>query len=119
MPTKPQRPCRYPLCPYHTSDRSGYCANHIHLAQHHQRQYDRDRGSPSSRGYDSQWVKVRRAQLTEHPLCHDCEAQGIVTAATMVHHKDENPRNNLQGNLVSLCNACHEKRHGNRFKVSY
>ena len=32
------------------------------------------------------WRDVRAAYLTEHPLCERCKREGIVRAATEVHH---------------------------------
>ena len=68
------------------------------------------------RGYDHQWRKLSEAYRTDHPTCADCEAKDIVTPATQVHH--EIPIRTAPGrrldpaNLVSLCDVCHEARHG-------
>jgi 5-methylcytosine-specific restriction endonuclease McrA len=45
-----------------------------------------ERGSSTERGYGSRWRKARATYLTKHPLCTMCEAQGRVTAATVVDH---------------------------------
>ena len=37
------------------------------------RDYNKDRGSPSKRGYGYDWQKFRAGYLIEHPLCRDCE----------------------------------------------
>lgn len=53
----------------------------------------------------------------EEPLCADCLACDKVTPATQVHHvipfvgKDD-PLRLDRSNVVSLCNECHDKRHG-------
>lgn len=63
----------------------------------------------------SRWQSVRRQYREEHPLCEACLRDGIITAATLVHHKIEiadggdpfDPEN-----LESLCQACHNRVHG-------
>jgi len=85
MPVKPSRPCRYPGCPHLTNDKSGYCPEHLKQTR---RQYDRDRGSASERGYDASWQRYRKAYLAEHPLCALCAKKDppVVRAATVVDH---------------------------------
>jgi 5-methylcytosine-specific restriction protein A len=50
------------------------------------RERDRQRGSPSQRGYDRRWAKAAKAYLNEHPLCVMCQGEGRVTPATLVDH---------------------------------
>lgn len=38
------------------------------------------------RGYNSRWQAARLAFLAKHPLCVMCQAEGRVTAATVVDH---------------------------------
>lgn len=40
----------------------------------------------AQRGYGHKWRKAREAYLREHPLCVMCQADGHVTAATVVDH---------------------------------
>ncbi|WP_027016587.1 HNH endonuclease signature motif containing protein [Comamonas composti] len=40
----------------------------------------------AQRGYGYKWQKARAQWLREHPLCVMCEAEGRVTAATVVDH---------------------------------
>jgi len=40
----------------------------------------------AQRGYSYKWQKARLEFLREHPLCCMCEAQGVVTVATVVDH---------------------------------
>jgi 5-methylcytosine-specific restriction endonuclease McrA len=44
----------------------------------------------------------------------DCEQEGIVTAASDVHHKDKlsdaPERKYDEDNLTGLCSKCHDKR---------
>jgi 5-methylcytosine-specific restriction protein A len=58
----------------------------------------------------SRWRRVRRAQLTEHPLCRFCLEKGRVTVATVVDHIKPHKGNINKfwlGELQSLCLQCH------------
>jgi len=108
---RPLRPCNYPGgCPELVV--SGRCPKH---AKQSQKQYDRQRGSSSSRGYDYQWAKFRAVYLSAHPFCVTCEENQYIVAATLIHHKtplDEGGSKYSEDNLQALCNDCHEKKHG-------
>lgn len=47
---------------------------------------DAQRGNAAQRGYDGRWNRARRLFLAEQPLCRMCQAQGIITLATVVDH---------------------------------
>lgn len=71
-----------------------------------------ERGSSTERGYGSRWRKARAAYLTKHPLCVMCEAQGRVTAATVVdhivpHRGDSALFWDSANNWQALCAPCH------------
>lgn len=62
---------------------------------------------------------VRAKYLAEHPYCYDCMTVfGRPIPATEVHHiKEQIDRPDLvfdHDNLVALCHACHNARHGKR-----
>ncbi len=40
----------------------------------------------TQRGYGYKWQQARLAFLREHPLCAMCQAEGLVTVATVVDH---------------------------------
>lgn len=102
MPKRPLKPCAHPGCPALVSgDR---CELHQKKAK---ADHDATRQSSYARGYDSRWGKIRLIKLNRDPLCEHCGSPAV-----LVHHSDENPRNNVLDNLVSLCNACHEAVHG-------
>ena len=72
----------------------------------------RDDTKTVKRLYDSvRWRKIRKMQLSKHPLCDMCKQQGKIISATVCdhiipHHNDLNlfyDSNNLQ----SLCATCH------------
>ena len=89
-----------------------YCPQCEEKLKQKQKEYDKQRGSAVSRGYDARWQKIRQLKLLGDPLRERCLPQAV--QAVLVHHKDGNPRNNNRDNLESLCNTCHEKHHGNR-----
>ena len=77
------------------------------------------------------WQRCREAALRrDHGLCQLCLKEGRRTVdavgrswpvmATMVHHKkhlEDHPELALDlDNLVSLCDACHERQHPERQK---
>jgi len=80
----------------------------------HALQRNRERGSSTERGYDSDWRKVREVKLSMEPLCHDCMDRGRVTPANEVHHIEKfrnRPELRLKlENLMSLCGPCHDAR---------
>lgn len=108
MPLRPARACSYPRCPNLVRGKSRYCEEHDGLTR---REYDRTRGSSRERGYTGTWEKVRKSFLASCPLCERCEESGQVKVASIVHHRDRNPRNNIESNLEALCNDCHEREH--------
>lgn len=67
MPSKPARPCRIPTCPNRTLDKTGYCADHVHLYVPYARRQDR-RQSSARRGYDRTWRAVRERVLLAHGI---------------------------------------------------
>lgn len=112
MPAAPKRPCRKPGCNALHRNASGFCDAHEKQAQE---AYDRSRSSAASRGYDGAWRILRDNFLRAYPMC---QAKGCKHVAEMVHHKDHNPRNNSQDNLMAVCRPCHELIHGpDRFKT--
>lgn len=50
--------------------------------------------------------------LRSSPLCLDCAAQGLTTAATEVHHiiAKRDGGTDSEDNLMALCKSCHSKR---------
>lgn len=63
------------------------------------------------RGYDSRWDKARLVWLAEHPICAECERNGLVVAGYAVDHIT--PHRGDQGlfwdqsNWQTLCRRCH------------
>ena len=68
--------------------------------------------------HTNRWTRLSRVFRAEHPLCAECQRQGIVKAADVVDHivpwpvcQDFYDRSNLQ----SLCEDCNRAK-GNRDK---
>lgn len=99
MPFKAPRPCAWPGCPELTYGR--FCPGHV-------RQYERERGSSTQRGYDRRWREIRDRILRERPICEDC----AMDRATEVHHiiPKRYGGTDTPDNLMSLCKSCHSRR---------
>lgn len=69
----------------------------------------------------NRWQKLRKAQLSKHPLCERCKEDGKLVPATEVHHvtpvedgltaTDKAALMYNPSNLISLCHDCHVKTH--------
>lgn len=67
------------------------------------------------------WLRLRKSQLTNYPLCARCEGLGRVTAACEVHHvtpvesvNDPTRQRSLmfdESNIMSVCHDCHVEIH--------
>jgi 5-methylcytosine-specific restriction protein A len=110
MPTAPRRPCRKIGCDALVT--SGFCAKH---RREERARAEAERPSARQRGYDSRWQRYRLGFLARHPLCElECQAQGLVTAATVVDHITPHrgdrrlfwDRNNHQ----AACKRCHDRK---------
>lgn len=108
------RPCI--VCRKLTLNKSSYCDEHQHIFEEkralYRARHDLRRGTPSSRGYDSTWAKVRKTYLMQHPLCEQCQKEGRVTPAREVHHIkaiSEGGDRLDPANFMAVCRACHQK----------
>lgn len=71
--------------------------------------------------HSTEWLRLRRDKLTAHPLCEVCEAEGRITTATEVHHREPveealttADKRRLMfdpANLVAVCHECHARLH--------
>jgi 5-methylcytosine-specific restriction enzyme A len=60
----------------------------------------------------SRWRSIRARHLEQQPLCRWCQIKGKVVAATIAHHDVPHKgcrKKFYTGELVSLCQACHDK----------
>ena len=108
MPSRALKACLVPGCSNTYEGKGGYCPIHkavpAKLYNESGRDMERFAFEKSAR-----WRKIRLLHLAKEPLCRRCKALGIIREAIPVHHIDDNWRNNLDTNLESLCNACHNK----------
>ena len=61
--------------------------------------------------WTSRWRRLRAAQLTAHPLCARCLAQGTVTPATVANHVIPHKGDEVlfwEGQLESSCKPHHD-----------
>ncbi|WP_283149743.1 HNH endonuclease [Silvimonas soli] len=76
--------------------------------------YDAQRGSSAKRGYGTAWRKARAAWLRKHPLCVECEQQGVLIAATVVDHIKPHKGDMAlfwdRDNWQSLCKSHHDRK---------
>ena len=76
-----------------------------------QKQYDKRRGSPESRGYDARWRKYRKSFLSRYPWCTTCLEKDIIEAATVVDHIKAHKGDMVlfwqKGNHQGMCKTCH------------
>lgn len=109
MPYKAKKPCARNGCAKLTSER--YCAEHAKEEAKYYNHYKRD--PASNKRYDRAWARIREAFLQANPLCEICRQEGLLQAATLVHHKvrlKEGGRNDWK-NLQALCAKCHARLH--------
>ena len=106
MPRRVGHPCAQPGCPAVVSG-SAYCPDHQPVRGGESR-----RLSPSQRGYDRQWQRLRRMKLARQPFCAECSRRGRIVAATDVDHivPLANGGTNADDNLQSLCHSCHSRK---------
>src|SRR2546422_11469031 len=106
MPLAPRKPCTAPNCG-ELLERGGRCPIH-------NRQRERERGSPRERGYDTAWEKLRRIKLAQDPLCEIQTHCAGVTAADEVDHvipiRQRPDLRLVMSNLQSACHRCHSAK---------
>ena len=74
-----------------------------------QKANDQKRGSAASRGYDSDWFRLRHAHLQTHPLCVVCGGKG--THVDHIESVRDAPQRRLDPtNLRTMCGPHHSQR---------
>lgn len=116
MPRKAPTICRAPGCGQLVHGGS-YCGQHVErakqsLAESH-RSYNQRRPDSDQRYKTTRWRKLSIAFRRKHPLCCECEAQGLVRVADLVDHIEpakEKPELFFEWrNLRALCHRCHNR----------
>ena len=108
MPRKPKKPC--PKHPHVLLDVHDRCPQCLDI----KRRTERARPSATRRGYGYRWQKQRLHYLQAHPLCVMCQADDMITAATVVDHIKPHKGNDAlmwdQNNWQALCKTCHDRK---------
>lgn len=109
MPSRIPRACRKIGCAKTTTDRSGYCPDHINTG------WDTHQNGKSrhERGYGVSWDKLRPVILKrDRYLCQECKRSGRAVPATTVDHIKPKARGGTDDhdNLESLCWPCHKAK---------
>ncbi|HHQ6617978.1 TPA: HNH endonuclease signature motif containing protein [Serratia fonticola] len=81
MPFHPLKRCTYPGC--RNRVKSGRCPEHKRQAN---ATLTIRRGTRTERGYSNRWGQYRLGYLKAHPLCVECEKEGIYAPAKIVDH---------------------------------
>jgi 5-methylcytosine-specific restriction protein A len=114
----PRKPCLKPGCNVLVGNGS-YCDAHkIEKKQvevNQRIQYDKERGTSASRGYNYRWSKASKKYREDNPLCIMCEAKGIVKINNCVDHKipvnsPDDPLFWEESNWQGLCTSCHSEK---------
>lgn len=108
MPRRPPHPCAHSGCGALVHGAEGRCTRHRRQVA---RERDDRRDTSTSRGYGSDWQRLRKRKLQADPLCEGCKDRGRATLACEVDHIIrivERPDLRLDwANLQSLCSRCH------------
>lgn len=109
MPTRAGSACTRQGCPGIV--RGAVCSVCGPRRKEYRQQEDAQRGTPTERGYDARWQRVREIKIARNPVCEECAAQGVTTVADDVHHivpirVDPSRRLDIS-NLRSLCRRHH------------
>lgn len=107
-----KRPCSWPGCNELTD--GGRCDKHKHAAA---KEYDRQRGSASTRLYDRRWQAASKVYLRMHPLCQcpECQEGRLRTTAASVVDHIEPHKGDIdlfwnEANWQSMNKNCHDKK---------
>lgn len=65
------------------------------------------RGTTTERGYGNDHQKQRKILIARHPVCQRCGEDW----SEHLHHIDGNTFNRDAGNVVMLCERCHQAEH--------
>jgi 5-methylcytosine-specific restriction protein A len=109
VPTKPKRPCSMNGCGRLCENGEQYCSEHKQVANKHYNKHQRD--PTSNKRYGRSWKRIRDRYIKTHPLCEECQKNGLLTTAEEVHHilPLSKGGGNDASNLMSLCKSCHSR----------
>jgi 5-methylcytosine-specific restriction protein A len=113
MPWSAPSICAFGGCQSLTVSGARYCATHVLTAQAAKvaarRDYNARRGTPASRGYDTNWRRSSRLYLAQNPVCNACGR-----LAECVDHRTpcdgSSPLFWSVENWQSMCRRCHSTK---------
>lgn len=76
--------------------------------------YNQSRSKGDKQYYTTQWKLISKLYRKQHPLCEECEREGMLTPADLVDHivaVTDGGSMWSWDNLQSLCMHCHNKKH--------
>lgn len=115
MPTIPkQSKCASLGCKNPRTNFSSFCVPHGGKDKYYY-QRDKDKRKESADKYNSkQWKVFRQIQLSKHPICAGCKANGFITSAQHVDHvfpwTQIGEHAFLHNIFQSLCQSCHSSK---------
>lgn len=114
MPLRPKKPCNAQGCNVLTRN-PRYCDAHVDIGKSAEaKRRERERETSAQRGYSYKWQQARKAYLAKHPLCVECERQGLVVAANHVDHIRPHKGDWTifwdSTNWQALCHPCHSRK---------
>jgi 5-methylcytosine-specific restriction protein A len=108
-PWRPATPCGHPGCSAHAVLGTGRC-------EVHKRDRWVNRLSVTERGYGHAWRKVReRILVRDQHTCTSCGQPASQVDHLVPKHKGGTDD---EGNLVSLCRRCHDRKTGREGQAS-
>jgi 5-methylcytosine-specific restriction protein A len=111
MPSKPKKPCSYPMCGELTTE--AYCEDH---KKQDKRSRDKNRGTAHERGYNARWRKARKMYLARNPLCQceDCQKLIVPLPANVVDHIEPHKGDYElfwdEDNWMAMNKRCHDRK---------
>lgn len=110
------KPCSKPGCPGLTRDK--YCEEHMALNNQdnkrvkdkaREREYNKQRGTAASRGYDAKWRAYRQDYLRVNKQCRTCGDKATVVDH-IIPHKGNKGLFWTRFNHQPLCKTCHDRK---------
>lgn len=116
MPNKPMKPCAKSMCPNLVNGNDKYCEEHKSLEnkdktinKDKRKQYDKERGSAASRGYNYKWQQYSKDFLKRNPKCIRCDEPATVVDH-IIPHKGNKELFWARYNHQPLCKQCHDRK---------
>lgn len=110
MPWAAPRPCNHPGCPNLIRGKERFCPKH---QREYDNEYNRQRGSSASRGYDARWQRYRKWFLKNHPYCvnyGECGNMASTVDHIILPKGKHDPLFWDTNNHQAMCKSCHSRK---------